>query len=141
MTPKKWKNRPLKMHIIGPQLFFQYRPGCPNGPKTELLYHKKPFNAGLGIYTGYVCLFGTRSVWYVLLSSMIYELFKQRLIWILTQMNIFLLKRPFHSWFYIFLLFASSVRCWCFQKGIKNECNNHRCQIFDRNTKHILATF
>ena len=25
------------------------RPGCPNGPKTEITYHQKPLNAGLGI--------------------------------------------------------------------------------------------
>ena len=25
------------------------RPGCLNGPKTEISYHQKPFNAGLSI--------------------------------------------------------------------------------------------
>ena len=28
------------MRIIGPQLFFMYWPGCPNGPETEILYHQ-----------------------------------------------------------------------------------------------------
>ena len=28
--------------LIGPELFFQYWPGWPNGPKTEIPYHKKP---------------------------------------------------------------------------------------------------
>ena len=32
-----------------PQFFFQYWPSCQNGPKTEILYHQKPLNAGLGI--------------------------------------------------------------------------------------------
>ena len=81
-----------------------------------------------------VCLFGTRSLWNVLLSSMIYGLFKQ----ILPQMNIFLLNRPFHSWFYLFLLFASSVRCWCFQRGIKNECNNPRTTIWMNRTLNFV---
>ena len=45
----KMKNRPQKLLIIGPQLFFMYWPGCPNGPETEILYHQKPLNAGLGI--------------------------------------------------------------------------------------------
>ena len=30
-------------------VFFQYWPGCQNGPKTEILYHQKPLIAGLGI--------------------------------------------------------------------------------------------
>ena len=29
--------------------FLQYCPGCPNGPKTEIPYHQKHLNAGLGI--------------------------------------------------------------------------------------------
>ena len=33
------------MLIIGTQLFFMYRPGCPNSPKTEIPYHQKPLNA------------------------------------------------------------------------------------------------
>ena len=31
-----------------------YSTGCPNGPKTEILQHQKPPNAGLGIKTGLV---------------------------------------------------------------------------------------
>ena len=44
------KNCPLKLLIIGPQLFFMYWPGCPNSPETEILYHQKPLNAELGTY-------------------------------------------------------------------------------------------
>ena len=40
LTPKTWKNCPQKLLIIGPQLFFQYWPSCPNGPKTEIPYHQ-----------------------------------------------------------------------------------------------------
>ena len=29
--------------------FFMYWLGCQNGPETEILYHQKPLNAGLGI--------------------------------------------------------------------------------------------
>ena len=32
--------------------FFMYWPGCPNDPETEIPYHPKPLNAGLGILTG-----------------------------------------------------------------------------------------
>ena len=46
---KTWKKHPQKLLIIGPELFFQYWPSCPNGPKTEILYHQKPLNARLGI--------------------------------------------------------------------------------------------
>ena len=35
-----------------PNFFFQYWPGCPNGPQTEIPYHQKPYNAELGIHTG-----------------------------------------------------------------------------------------
>ena len=35
-----------------PPTFFMYWPGCPNGPETEISYHHKPLNAGLGIKTG-----------------------------------------------------------------------------------------
>ena len=49
LTPKTWKKRPQKLLIIGPQLFFMYWPGCPNGPETEMPYHQKALNAGLGI--------------------------------------------------------------------------------------------
>ena len=37
---------------ISTQHFFMYWPGCPNGPEIEILYHKKPLNAGMGIQTG-----------------------------------------------------------------------------------------
>ena len=47
--PKTWKSHTQKLLIIGPKLFLMYWPGCPNGPKTEILYHQKPLNAGLGI--------------------------------------------------------------------------------------------
>ena len=50
ILPRKHeKNRPQKLLIIGPQLFFMYWPGCTNGPETEITYHQKPLNAGLGI--------------------------------------------------------------------------------------------
>ena len=45
--PKKVANNPAQT------LFFLYWPGCLNGPKTEIPYHQKSFNAGLGILTGY----------------------------------------------------------------------------------------
>ena len=54
LTPKTWKNRPQKLLIIGPQLFFMYWPGCPNGPETCNPVPQKPLNAGLGIQTGIV---------------------------------------------------------------------------------------
>ena len=38
--------------IISPDPFFQYWPGCPSGPKTEIPYRQKLLNAGLGVYTG-----------------------------------------------------------------------------------------
>ena len=47
--PKTWKNRHQKLLIIGPELFFMYWPCCPNGPETEIPYHQKPLNTGLGI--------------------------------------------------------------------------------------------
>ena len=43
------KKHPQKLLIIGLEHFSQYRPGCSNGPKTEIPYHQKPLNAGLGI--------------------------------------------------------------------------------------------
>ena len=46
MTLKTWKNRPQKLLIIGHQLFFQYWPGCPNCPKTEIPVPPKAPNAG-----------------------------------------------------------------------------------------------
>ena len=48
------KKRPQKLLITGPNIFFMYWPGCPNGPKTEIPYHQKPLNAGLGIQTGHI---------------------------------------------------------------------------------------
>ena len=42
------KKSPQNLLIIGP-IFFQYLPSCPNGLKTEILYHQKPLNAGLDI--------------------------------------------------------------------------------------------
>ena len=49
LTLKAWKKRPQKLLIIGPDFFFMYWPGCPNDPETEIPYHQKPLNAGLGI--------------------------------------------------------------------------------------------
>ena len=46
------RNRPQKLLIIGPNVFFMYWPVCPNGPETEILYQEKPLSAGLGIKTG-----------------------------------------------------------------------------------------
>jgi hypothetical protein len=43
------KKPPSKVAHNWSRFFFQYRPGCPNGPKTEIPYHQKPINAGLGI--------------------------------------------------------------------------------------------
>ena len=45
------KKRSKFFLIIGPELFFQYWPGCPNDSNSVLLYHQTPLNAGLGIYT------------------------------------------------------------------------------------------
>ena len=46
------KKPPSKVAHNRPRHFFQYWPGCPKGPKTEILYHQKPLIAGLGVYTG-----------------------------------------------------------------------------------------
>ena len=43
------KKHPQKLLMIGPDPFFQYWPGCPNGAKAEISNHQKPLNAGLGI--------------------------------------------------------------------------------------------
>ena len=44
---KTWKNNPQKKPTLAELLLFlQY---WPNGPKTEILYHQKPLDAGLGI--------------------------------------------------------------------------------------------
>ena len=56
-VPKIMKKHPQKLLIIGPDPFFLYWPGCLNGPKTEILYHQKSPNAGLGISTGFQILF------------------------------------------------------------------------------------
>ena len=52
IDPENTKKPPSKVVIIGPQLFFMYWPGCPNGQETEIPYHQKPLTAGLGISTG-----------------------------------------------------------------------------------------
>ena len=50
LPPKTWKNLLQKLLIIGPDSFFSVlAAGCTNGPKTEIPYHQKPLNAGLGI--------------------------------------------------------------------------------------------
>ena len=46
------KKTPKKLLIISPDAFFLYWPGWLNGPKTEIPYHQKSANAGLGIQTG-----------------------------------------------------------------------------------------
>ena len=50
LTLKAWKKHPQKLLIIGPDFFFMYWPGCPNDPETEIQYHQKSLNAGLGIF-------------------------------------------------------------------------------------------
>ena len=59
MFPKRciffcpWKQEKTAPKVVyNRTIFFQYWPGCPNGPKTEIPYHQKPFNAG--IRTGYL---------------------------------------------------------------------------------------
>ena len=48
--PENMKKAPSKVAHNRPlTFFFMYWPGCPNGPETEILYHQKPLNAGLGI--------------------------------------------------------------------------------------------
>jgi hypothetical protein len=49
LPQKTRKNHPQKMLMIGSKVIFQYWPSCPNSPKTEILYHPIPRNAGLGI--------------------------------------------------------------------------------------------
>ena len=41
-------------HNQPPTFFFMYWPGCPNVSKTDIPYHQKPLNAGLGIQTGHI---------------------------------------------------------------------------------------
>ena len=48
--PENLKKQPSKVAHIGPHFFFQYWPGCPNGPKTEIPYHQMPLN---GVWTKY----------------------------------------------------------------------------------------
>ena len=43
------RKTPSKVAHNRPKLFFQYWPGCLIDPKTEIPYHQKPLNAGLGI--------------------------------------------------------------------------------------------
>ena len=49
---KTWKKCPQKLLIISPQTFFSTGPAAQMAQKTEILYHQKPLNAGLGIYIG-----------------------------------------------------------------------------------------
>ena len=43
----------LVAHNRPQTFFFLYWPGCPYSPETEIQYHQKPLNAGLGIiWTG-----------------------------------------------------------------------------------------
>ena len=46
------KKPPSKNAHNLPKIVFKYWPCCPNEPKTEILYHQRALNAGLGIYTG-----------------------------------------------------------------------------------------
>ena len=39
--PENMKKPPSKVAHNQPQTFFQYWPGCLNGPKTEIPYHQK----------------------------------------------------------------------------------------------------
>ena len=47
--PENMKKTPSKVAHNRPPTFFMYWPSCPNGPETEIPYHQKPHNAGLGI--------------------------------------------------------------------------------------------
>ena len=47
--PRKHRKMLSKVAHNRPNFLFQYWLGCPNGPKTEILYHQKPLNAGLDI--------------------------------------------------------------------------------------------
>ena len=50
MAPDKNEKTSLKSCSQSTQSFlFQYCLGCQNGSKTEIPYHQKPLNAGLGI--------------------------------------------------------------------------------------------
>ena len=50
--PENMKKPTSKVAHNQPPTFFMYWPGCPNGPETEIPYHQKPLNVGLGILTG-----------------------------------------------------------------------------------------
>ena len=50
--PPKMKKPPSNIAHNWPPTFFMYWTGCPNGPETGILYHQKPFDAGLGIRLG-----------------------------------------------------------------------------------------
>ena len=47
--PENMKKTPSKVAHNRRPIFFMYWPGCPNSPETEIPYHQKPLNAGLGI--------------------------------------------------------------------------------------------
>ena len=46
ISPENIKKTPSKKSARN--FFFMYCPGCSNGPETEIPYHQKPLNAGLG---------------------------------------------------------------------------------------------
>ena len=46
---KSMEKPPSKAAHNRPATFFMYWPGWPNSPETEIPYHQKPPNAGLGI--------------------------------------------------------------------------------------------
>ena len=47
--PENMKKPPSKVAHNRPTTFFMYWPSCPNRPETEIPYHQKSLNAGLGI--------------------------------------------------------------------------------------------
>ena len=50
IDPKNMKKPPSKVaHNQTLTFFTMYWPGCPKGPKTEILYFQKPLNEELGI--------------------------------------------------------------------------------------------
>ena len=54
LIKKSWTVSTMYLFLITnkefSRIFLQYRPSCPNSPKTEISYHQKPLNAELGIY-------------------------------------------------------------------------------------------
>jgi hypothetical protein len=48
-APENMKKLPLKAAHNQPHFFFSTAARLPKWPKTEIPYHQKPFNAGLGI--------------------------------------------------------------------------------------------